>query len=178
MTLPGMRDRCIRIGSAGKTFSMTAWKVGYITATAKLLSAVAKAHQFVTFTTPTHLQRAVAIGLGQDNSYFIELKTTQEVKRNLIATALNGAGFKTLQTDGTYFLSADIRSVGFNGSDVAFCEFIIREAGVAAIPLSAFYQHDGPRHFIRFCFCKKDTVLLDAAEHLKNQFANEQGKKL
>ena len=176
MTLPGMRDRCIRIGSAGKTFSMTAWKVGYITAPAKLLEAVAKAHQFVTFTTPTNLQRAVAIGLNQDNGYFSELKANQEAKRNLITTALHGAGFKTLQTDGTYFLSADIRSVGFNGSDVEFCEFIIQEAGVAAIPLSAFYQHDGPPYFIRFCFCKKDSVLLNAAERLKNQFANKQGK--
>jgi len=171
MTLPGMHERCIRIGSAGKTFSMTAWKVGYITAPSHLLTAIAKAHQFVTFTTPTNLQRAVSIGLEQDDSYFLEQKNRQEEKRNLFNSGLTDAGFKTLETSGTYFLSVDIRSVGFKDSDVAFCEYLIHETGVAAIPLSAFYQRNGPPHFVRFCFCKHDKVLSEATTRLKLHFA-------
>ncbi|MEK9722653.1 MAG: aminotransferase [Rhodospirillaceae bacterium] len=171
MTLPGMRERTVRIGSAGKTFSMTAWKVGYMTAPAALLGAISKAHQFVTFTTATNLQRAVAAGLCQEDSYFAGLAATQEAKRDRIRDALRDAGFETLRTGGTYFLSVDIRSVGFDKGDVAFCEHIIREAGVAAIPLSAFYQQDGPQHFVRFCFCKKDAVLDEAAARLKAHFS-------
>ena len=143
----------------------------YMTAPANLLGAIAKAHQFVTFTTPTNLQRAVAMGLEQEDSYFAGLCATQEAKRDRIRDALDEAGFETLYTAGTYFLSVDIRSVGFEGGDVAFCEHIIREAGVAAIPLSAFYQKNGQPHFARFCFCKQDSILDEAAARLKNHFA-------
>ena len=174
MTLPGMRDRCVRIGSAGKTFSMTSWKVGYLTAPAHLLSAIAKAHQFVTFTTPTNLQRAVAMGLEQEDCYFTGLRSTQEAKRNLISANLENAGFKILKTAGTYFLSVDIRSIGFDNGDVAFCKDIIRNAGVAAIPLSAFYQTDGPPHFVRFCFSKHNDVLTEATRRLRKQFAPDE----
>jgi N-succinyldiaminopimelate aminotransferase len=170
MTLPGMRQRCVRIGSAGKTFSMTSWKVGYMTAPAHLLGAISKAHQFVTFTTPSCLQLAVAAGLRHEDSYFAGLNATQQSKRDRIASALQAAGFETLRTEGTYFLTVDIRSVGFEGDDVAFCEHIIREAGVAAIPMSAFYQDASVRHFARFCFCKKDDVLDAAAEKLSQHF--------
>lgn len=170
MTLPGMRERCLRIGSAGKTFSMTAWKVGYLTAPAHLLGAIAKAHQFVTFTTPSCLQRAVAAGLEQDDGYFAELGESQQAKRDRLSSALQAAGFKTLTTQGTYFLSVDIRSVGFLGDDAAFCEHIIREAGVAAIPMSAFYQDADVKHFARFCFCKRDAVLDAAAQKLAAHF--------
>jgi N-succinyldiaminopimelate aminotransferase len=170
MTLPGMRDRTIRIGSAGKTFSMTAWKVGYITAPAHLLGAIAKAHQFVTFTTPSALQRAVAAGLMQDDAYFDDLAAAQQAKRERIKQGLERAGFKTLTTAGTYFLSVDIRSVGFEGDDVAFCEHLISNAGVAAIPMSAFYQAADVKHFARFCFCKKDEVLDAATERLAKHF--------
>ncbi len=170
MSLDGMRERSIRIGSAGKTFSMTAWKVGYVTAPAHLLGAIAKAHQFVTFTTPSALQRAVAAGLEQEDAYFDCLAGTQQAKRDRIDAGLKGAGFETLATEGTYFLSVDIRSVGFDGDDVAFCEHIIRNAGVAAIPMSAFYQAADVNHFARFCFCKKDEVLDAATEHLAKHF--------
>ncbi len=170
MTLDGMRERCVRIGSAGKTFSMTSWKVGYMTAPQHLLGAIAKAHQFVTFTTPSLLQRAVAEGLNSPDSYFHDLAAGQQAKRDRIAGALRAAGFETMKTEGTYFLSVDIRSVGFNGDDVEFCEHIIREAGVAAIPMSAFYQAGDVRHFARFCFCKRDEVLDAAAEKLARHF--------
>jgi N-succinyldiaminopimelate aminotransferase len=170
MTLPGMRERTIRIGSAGKTFSMTAWKVGYVTAPAHLLGAIAKAHQFVTFTTPSALQRAVAAGLEQEDAYFDDLAGSQQAKRDRIKAGLERAGFKTLTTAGTYFLSVDIRSVGFEGDDVAFCEHIIRNAGVAAIPMSAFYQAADVKHFARFCFCKRDEVLDAATDRLAKHF--------
>jgi len=170
MTLPNMRDRCVRIGSAGKTFSMTAWKVGYITAPPEVLSVIAKAHQFVTFTTPVNFQKATAYGLNQDDDYFNDLAKKLEAKRDLLTGALADAGFDVMATAGTYFLSIDISSIGYTGSDVDFCENITKNAGVSAIPLSAFY---GPGsgvvdHFVRFCFCKQDDVLLVAAEKLKN----------
>lgn len=170
MTLPGMRERCVRIGSAGKTFSMTAWKVGYVTAPASLLAVIAKAHQFVTFTTPVNFQKATAAGLAKDDSYFTGLAGDLEAKRDRIAQGLGGAGFQPLQTAGTYFMSVDIRDVGFNGDDVAFCSHITTEAGVTAIPLSAFYQEGDVNHFARFCFCKADSILDEAAERLKRCF--------
>jgi len=174
MTLPNMRDRCVRIGSAGKTFSMTAWKVGYITAPPELLSVIAKAHQFVTFTTPVNFQQATAYGLNQDDGYFSGLAKDLETKRNLLGGALKAAGFDVMKAAGTYFLSIDIRSIGYTGSDVNFCEDITKNAGVSAIPLSAFY---GPGsgvvdHFVRFCFCKQDDVLLSAAEKLNHWLMN------
>ena len=171
MTLPGMRERCLRIGSAGKTFSATGWKVGYITAGPPLLTAAAKAHQFVTFTTPPNLQKAAAYGLGKDDSYFHDLATGQQAKRDRLAAGLAAAGFTVLPSGGTYFLTVDFRPVGFNGTDEAFCRHITTEAGVAAVPVSAFYQEAEVDHFARFCFCKRDHVLDEAVSRLKHYFA-------
>jgi len=170
MTFDGMRERTVRIGSAGKTFSMTAWKVGYVTAPANLIGPISKAHQFVTFTTPRNLQSAVALGLMQDDAYFESLSGDLETKRDRIAKGLADIGFEIMATEGTYFLSVDIRSVGFEGSDVQFCEHITREAGVTAIPLSAFYPTGGPNHFVRFCFSKQDAVLDAAVDKLRDHF--------
>lgn len=170
MTFDGMRDRTIRIGSAGKTFSMTAWKVGYMTAPANLLTPISKAHQYVAFTTPRNFQTAVAVGLTQDDAYFTSLATDLEIKRDRIGSGLQSAGFDVLPTGGTYFISVDIRSVGFDGNDVTFCEMIAREAGVAGIPLSAFYQDGEVDQFVRFCFSKQNDILDQAAAKLKNFF--------
>jgi len=170
MTLPNMRERCVRIGSAGKTFSMTAWKVGYVTAPANLLTVIAKAHQYVTFTTPVNFQKATAAGLSKDDGYFESLGGDLEDKRDRIAQGLGAAGFRPLETAGTYFISIDIRDVGFNGDDVAFCSHITTEAGVTAIPLSAFYQDGDVNHFARFCFCKADSILDEAAARLQRCF--------
>jgi N-succinyldiaminopimelate aminotransferase len=170
MTFDGMRDRTIRIGSAGKTFSMTAWKVGYMTAPANLLTPISKAHQYVAFTTPRNFQTAVAVGLTQDDAYFTGLATDLQVKRDRIESGLQSAGFDVLPTGGTYFISVDIRSVGFDGNDVTFCEMIAREAGVAGIPLSAFYQDGEVDQFVRFCFSKQNDILDQAAAKLKNFF--------
>jgi N-succinyldiaminopimelate aminotransferase len=171
MTLPGMRDRCLRIGSAGKTFSATGWKVGYVTAAPALLAAVAKAHQFLTFTTPPDLQKATAYGLRKGDDYFHGLAAAQQAKRDRLGAGLAAAGFEVLASQGTYFLSVDIRSVGFNGDDEAFCRHITEKAGVAAVPVSAFYQDGHVNHFARFCFCKQDALLDEAAARLKRHFA-------
>jgi N-succinyldiaminopimelate aminotransferase len=170
MTFDGMRDRTIRIGSAGKTFSMTAWKVGYMTAPANLLTPISKAHQYVAFTTPRNFQTAVAVGLTQDDAYFTGLATDLQAKRDRIGSGLQSAGFDVLPTGGTYFTSVDIRSVGFDGNDVTFCEMIARDAGVAGIPLSAFYQDGEVDQFVRFCFSKQNNILDQAAAKLKNFF--------
>ncbi|MBI1261860.1 MAG: aminotransferase [Rhizobiales bacterium] len=169
MTLPGMRERCLRVGSAGKTFSLTGWKIGYVTGPAALIEVVAKAHQFVTFTTPPALQSAIAYGLGKGDDYFVGLAAALEAKRDLLARGLVAAGFELLQTDGTYFITADIRSLGFNGTDEDFCREITINAGVAAIPLSAFYpagSPQAPRQLVRFCFCKQDSILIEASRRL------------
>ncbi|MCW8971038.1 MAG: aminotransferase class I/II-fold pyridoxal phosphate-dependent enzyme, partial [Rhodospirillales bacterium] len=170
MTLPGMRNRCVRIGSAGKTFSMTGWKVGYITACADLLMPIAKAHQFVTFTTPPNLQKGVAHGLGLDDAYFTGLAGDMQAKRDRLGDGLRAAGFKTLESGGSYFLTVDYSPLGFTDGDEAFCRHITTEAGVTAVPLSAFYQKDGPRTFVRFCFSKRDEILDEAVARLRRHF--------
>ena len=170
MTLPGMRERAIKIGSAGKTFSLTGWKVGYATAAPELLAPIAKAHQFVTFTTPPNLQKAVAFGLGKEDSYFQGLSDEMQAKRDRFAAGLNRLGFGVIDCQGTYFMFADFRPLGFDGDDEAFCRHITTEAGVTAVPVSAFYLEDGPKHFVRFCFSKKDEVLDAAIERLEKHF--------
>ena len=172
MTLPGMRDRCLRIGSAGKTFSATGWKVGYVTAPPPLLTAVAKAHQFVTFTTPPNLQAAAAIGLRQPDAYFAHLAADQQKRRDRLAGGLASCGFDVIPSGGTYFLTTDFRPLGFNGDDEAFCRHITAEAGVAAVPVSAFYRDPtaAPDHFVRFCFCKRPEVLDEAVSRLRRHF--------
>ena len=168
MTLPGMRERCIRIGSAGKSFSLTGWKVGYATASAPLAAVVAKAHQNLTFTTPPNLQRAVALGLDKDADYFTELARELQAKRDLLSQGLSDIGFAVLPSRGTYFVTADIRPLGFAGDDVAFCRHITEAAGVAAIPVSAFYDGpDAPDHYVRFAFCKRESVLREAVQRLR-----------
>lgn len=171
MTLPGMRERCVRIGSAGKTFSLTGWKVGYITGPSALIEPIAKTHQFVTFTTPPALQSAIAYGLAKERSYFDGLAATLAAKRDLLAQGLAAAGLEVLPADGTYFLNVDIRWTGFTGNDEEFCREITKTAKVAAIPLSAFYPANAahaPRHLVRFCFCKQNEILNEACARLRS----------
>ena len=171
MTLPGMRERTMRVGSAGKTFSLTGWKVGYVTSSAALASNVAKAHQNLTFTTAPNLQRAVAIGLAKDDAYFASLSRDLEAKRDRLANGLAALGLKVLPTDGSYFITTDFRPLGFNADDVAFCRHITEHAGVTAIPVSAFYDApDAPDHYARFAFCKRLDLLDEAVARLKRHF--------
>ncbi|MDG5496821.1 aminotransferase [Niveispirillum sp. BGYR6] len=166
MALPGMADRTLRIGSAGKSFSLTGWKVGYVTGPADLLPPVVKAHQFLTFTTPPNLQHAVALGLSKDDAYFQGLASGMQAGRDRLAAGLREAGFTVLPAAGTYFLTVDLRASGFKALDTEFCQRLTVEAGVAAIPISAFYEVDAPRHLIRFCFCKKPATLDEAVRRL------------
>jgi N-succinyldiaminopimelate aminotransferase len=175
MTLPGLRDRCMRVGSAGKTFSLTGWKVGYVTAPAALAGLVAKAHQNLTFTTPPNLQRAVAVGLAKEDAYFEGLAAGLQTKRDLLSTGLARLGFGVLQTMGSYFITADFSPLGFAGDDVAFCRHITEQAGVTAIPVSAFYESEAPSHYARFAFCKREAVLEEAVGRLERYF---QGARL
>jgi N-succinyldiaminopimelate aminotransferase len=174
MTLPGMWERCVRIGSAGKSFSLTGWKVGYITGPAELLAPITKVHQFLTFTTPGNLQKGVAYALAKDISYYDDFKAQLQKKRDLLASGLSQAGFKVLAAEGTYFLIADYSPLKWpgegQGSDLDFCEWITREVGVAAIPLSSFYADGKSQSLIRFCFCKREEILTAAIARLSACF--------
>jgi N-succinyldiaminopimelate aminotransferase len=170
MSLPGLFDRCMRIGSAGKTFSLTGWKVGYVSAPRALAAIVAKAHQNLTFTTPPNLQRAVAVGLAKDDAYFAGLAVGLQAKRDRLSAGLAGIGFGVLPAHGSYFVTADFAPLGFAGDDVAFCRHITEQAGVTAIPVSAFYETEAPRHYARFAFCKQEAVLDAAVDRLARHF--------
>ena len=178
MTLPGLRDRCMRIGSAGKTFSLTGWKVGYVSTSAALASVVAKAHQNLTFTTPPNLQRAVALGLAKDQAYFDGLAAGLAAKRDLLSAGLSRLGFGVLDARGSYFVTADFSKLGFAGSDVAFCRHITEQAGVTAIPISAFYETEAPTHYARFAFCKREAVLEEALARLERAFVRTRAATL
>jgi len=169
MTLAGMRERCVRIGSAGKTFSLTGWKVGYLTGPEHLLQPISKAHQFLVFTTAPNLQRAVAFGLGQDDSYFDGLCGSMQAKRDRLSDALAGIGLEPAECQGSYFLFVDAgRFLKPGEGDEGFCRRLVTEAGVAAVPVSAFYldRATAPTDFIRFCFAKRDAVLDGAVDRL------------
>ena len=169
-TLPGMAERTVKIGSAGKTFSLTGWKVGYITAHPDLLQPIVKAHQFLVFTTPPNLQAAVAYGLGKEEGYFTGLGVEMQRRRDRLAVGLSAAGLAVLPCQGTYFLNIDIQASGFNGGDEAFCRHLVQEIGVAAIPVSAFYAEAPETRVARFCFAKQDAVLDAAIEKIARAF--------
>lgn len=169
-TLPGMRERCVRVGSAGKMFSLTGWKVGWVTGPAALISAVSKAHQYITFTTPNALQAGIAEGIERHMDFTLGLTRELEIKRDFLARELEALGFKTLPCDGTYFLTVDISGLRFNGPDTEFCKAMVARAKVAAIPLSVFYSGDAPHGLVRFAFCKKMPVLQEAVARLKKSW--------
>jgi N-succinyldiaminopimelate aminotransferase len=160
-----LRDRTLKIGSAGKMFSLTGWKVGFACGAPELTELFAKAHQFLTFVTPPNLQRGVAHGLGKPPSYFKEMSAAFERSRDRLQTALQGEGFVTLPARGAYFLSIDLAASGIAMSDEAFAKHAI-EHGVAAIPFSAFYAGPNAPALVRLCFAKRDATLDRGAEAL------------
>ncbi len=163
---PGMRERTVKIGSAGKIFSMTGWKVGFLAAPPRLLQPIARAHQYLTFTVPPSLQHAVAYGLEKEADYFATMASDYGRARDRLATALSAAGYAVLPSEATYFVNVDLGASGFDESDIAFCHKIVTEAGVAAIPLSPFYASAPEDQLIRLCFAKRDEVLDAAAGRL------------
>jgi N-succinyldiaminopimelate aminotransferase len=165
--LAGMAERTVKIGSAGKIFALTGWKVGFAVAGRALLDPIARAHQFLTFTTPPNLQIAVAYGLGKEPSWFEDMRGALQRSRDRLTGALTAGGFVVLPSEGTYFIVVDLAASGLAGETRALCRRMIDEAGVAAIPLSAFYESgQAPRGHVRLCFAKADGVLDEAAERL------------
>ncbi|KAK9823662.1 hypothetical protein WJX72_004501 [[Myrmecia] bisecta] len=173
-TLPGMSERSVRIGSAGKTFSFTAWKVGWVTGPSHLVTAITKAHSFMIFTVPSNLQRAVAHGLDHEQNFFLSMGAALQRKRDYLADRLSAIGFRILPAQGTYFLVADFSPLLPEGSvegDVDFCHRLTVDGGVTVLPVSAFYSGQGaPRTLVRFCFCKDDAKLVKACDLLEQYF--------
>jgi aspartate/methionine/tyrosine aminotransferase len=169
MSFPGMAERAVRVGSAGKMFSLTGWKVGWVTGAASLIDVIAKAHQFITFTTPPALQRGIAYALENEIAFTLALTKSLEDNRDLLAGRLAGMGFDVLPCEGTYFLTAGIRQLT-NERDDEFCRRLAKEAGVALIPLSAFFENGEPSHLVRFAFCKKRELLEQALDRLEKHF--------
>jgi aspartate/methionine/tyrosine aminotransferase len=167
-TMPGMWERTLTINSTGKTFSMTGWKIGYSIGPAPLNAAIRAVHQFVTFASGTPFQDAMATAIesAASDGYYASLAANYDRRRQLMQDALEGAGLRTLPVEGSYFLMAEIDGLGFE-NDVAFCRWLTSEAGVAAVPPSAFY-HDTARApmLARFCFAKRDETIGLAAERL------------
>jgi aspartate/methionine/tyrosine aminotransferase len=163
--LPGMRERCVKVGSAGKIFNLTGWKVGFVCAAPAIMRVLAKAHQFLTFTTPPNLQAAVAYGLAKDESYFEGLRRDLARSRDRFTAGLDTLGFQVIPSQGTYFLNIDIAPLG-ETDDVAFCRRLVMDHGVAAIPVSAFYAEGAVKTVVRFCFAKRDATLDAALERL------------
>ncbi len=167
MAQPGMRERTLKIGSAGKIFAMTGWKIGWLCAAPELARVAAKAHQFLTFTTPPNLQYAVAQGLRGSMTWVEQSRLGFEQSRNRLADGLDRLGLKTLPSEATWFLSLDLAASGIAMTDVAFCDWMVAEAGVAAIPISAFYADDPVTHLVRLCHAKADTTLDEALKRLE-----------
>ncbi|MFG2023585.1 pyridoxal phosphate-dependent aminotransferase [Streptomyces sp. NPDC048825] len=169
--LPGMRDRTVTIGSAGKSFSFTGWKVGWVTASPALVTAVRSAKQFLTYVASGPFQYAVAEALRLPEAYFEEFRADMRAKRDLLAGGLEQAGFKVFRPAGTYFITTDIRPLG-ESDGFAFCRALPERCGVVAIPNAVFYDHrEQGAPFVRFAFCKRTTVLEEAASRLKTPTA-------
>jgi N-succinyldiaminopimelate aminotransferase len=166
MAEAGMRERCVKIGSAGKMFALTGWKVGFICAAPALTQVIAKAHQFLTFTTPPNLQAAVAWGLDNSEAWFAGMPGALQASRDRLTDALRREGFIVLPSAGTYFLNVDLVASGVAEGDMDFCLRAVREAGVAAIPISAFYDADPVTQLIRLCFPKREATLDEGARRL------------
>ena len=157
--LPGMAERVVKIGSAGKIFSMTGWKVGWIVAPSALAEPIAKAHQFVTFTTAPNLQAGAAYGLGKPDSWFDQMRAGFAASRDAMQRGLDAAGYATLACEGTYFLCVDLAASGIAMDDADFCRRAVAEAGVAAIPLSAFYAEQPVTNVVRLCYAKQAETI-------------------
>ncbi|MEV5606786.1 pyridoxal phosphate-dependent aminotransferase [Streptomyces sp. NPDC052225] len=167
-TLPGMRERTVTIGSAGKTFSFTGWKVGWVTSTPELVTAVRSAKQFLTYVSAGPFQYAIAEALTLPDSYFEDFRADMTAKRNLLTAGLRDAGFEVFEPAGTYFVTTDIRPLDPSGDGFAFCRALPERCGVVAIPNAVFYDDRAAgAPFVRFAFCKRESVLTEAVGRLK-----------
>ncbi|MFO7592369.1 MAG: pyridoxal phosphate-dependent aminotransferase [Acidimicrobiia bacterium] len=165
-TLPGMRDRTLTISSGGKTFSFTGWKVGWVSGPRSMVDAVRVAKQYLTYASGTPFQRAIAVGLALDDTYYASFAADLRAKRDRLAAGLADTGLEVFPSAGTYFLTVDIRSIG-ESDGMEFCRSLPGRCGVVAVPNVVFYDDvDAGRPLVRFTFCKRDSVLDDAIDRL------------
>ncbi len=158
-SLPGMAQRTLKIGSAGKIFSLTGWKVGWLVAEPEMASVAARAHQFLTFATAPNLQAAVAFGLDEGDAWIEPMRERFARARDRMAEGLKAAGYDVLDSASTYFQCVDLKASGIGLDDEAFAAAAVERAGVAVVPLSPFAEDDPPRHMIRLCFAKRDETI-------------------
>ncbi len=162
VSLPGMRDRTVKIGAGGKIFSLTGWKVGWTCSGAELATKIEQAHSNLTFATSPHLQRAIAYGLDREDSYFAHMRQELMTAANYMRRGLIRLGFDVLPSTATHFMNVDLRRSGTSVDDVTFCARLLDDWGVAAVPVSTFYRSNAPVQFVRFCY-SKNIATLDAA---------------
>jgi aspartate/methionine/tyrosine aminotransferase len=158
-TLPGMAERTLKVGSAGKIFSLTGWKVGWIVAAPEMANLAARAHQFLTFSTAPNLQAAVAFGMAEGDSWIAPMRKRFARARDRLAEGLRAAGYATLHPASTYFLCVDLEKSGLGLDDERFATAAAEKAGVAVVPVSAFAEQEPTRHIVRLCFAKRDETL-------------------
>ncbi|QIK79596.1 aminotransferase [Sphingomonas piscis] len=158
-SLPAMADRTIKCGSAGKIFSLTGWKVGWLVASPALATLAARAHQFLTFSSPPNLQEAVAFGLNEGDDWLGPMRQSFAAARDRMAGALRAIGYCVQDSAATYFHCVDLEASGIRADDRTFADRAVVEAGIAVVPLSAFAEIDPPRGFIRLCFAKRDSTI-------------------
>ncbi|MFJ2010395.1 pyridoxal phosphate-dependent aminotransferase [Streptomyces globisporus] len=164
--LPGMRERTVSISSSGKTFSYTGWKIGWVTGDTPLVAAVRSAKQYLTFVSGGPFQYAIAEALALPDTFFTGFRADMHRKRDLLAKGLRAAGFRVYEPEGTYFITTDISPFGDEDA-YAFCRALPERCGVAAVPVSVFYDDpEAGRSQVRFTFCKRDDVLEEAVERL------------
>jgi N-succinyldiaminopimelate aminotransferase len=175
-TLPGMRERTVTISSAGKTFSFTGWKIGWVTGTRELVTAVRTAKQFLTYVSGGPFQYAIAAGLALPDAFYGDLAANLRTKRDLLAAGLRTAGLEVYVPQGTYFITTDIAPLG-ESDGLAFCRELPYRCGVVAVPNVVFYDNQqAGRTQVRFAFCKRDEVLADAADRLGRLAARSPGR--
>lgn len=166
LAIPALRDRAVKVGSAGKIFSMTGWKVGWAVAAPRIASAIAQRHQFITFTTATPLQWAAAEGLRLPDAWHEQHRARYAAGKARLVAGLTAAGFHVLPANGTWFVTVDLAASGLPADDAALAERLIREAGVASIPVSAFYASQPETGYLRLCVAKQAETLDRAVERL------------
>ena len=158
-SLPGMQERTLKVGSAGKIFSLTGWKIGWIAAAAELAGVAAKAHQFLTFASAPNLQWAVAYGLSEGDAWIPPMRDRFARARDRMADGLQSVGYAALHPASTYFICVDLERSGIHVDDETFAARAVEEAGVAVVPISAFAEENPSRHLVRLCFSKRDETI-------------------
>ena len=158
-SLPGMAERTIKVGSAGKIFSLTGWKIGWLIAPPELAGLVARAHQFLTFASAPNLQAAVAFGLTEGDGWLAPMRERFQRARDRMAGGLRSNGFAVLDSAATYFMCVDLAGSGIAADDEAFAAAAVERAGVAVVPLSPFADETSSRHMVRLCFAKRDETI-------------------